>query len=49
LDSKLIIIEILTNLAEYMDFDIELLLEHIYNGNEKLTNLINLKSIEKSA
>jgi hypothetical protein len=41
----LIIIEILTVLAEYMDFELDFLLEHIFTRNEKLTNLINLKSI----
>jgi hypothetical protein len=45
----LIIIEILTELAEYMDFELDFLLEHIFADNEKLTNLLNLKAIEKSA
>jgi len=45
----LIIIEILTELAEFMDFELDFLLEHIFAENEKLTKLINLKSIEKSA
>ena len=45
----LIIIEILTELAEYLDFELDFLLEHIFAGNEKLMNLINLKSIGKSA
>ena len=45
----LIIIEILTCLTEYMDFELDFLLEHIFAGNEKLMNVINLKSIGKSA
>ena len=45
----LIIIEILTELAEYMNFELDFLLEHILTENEKLMNLINLKSIGKSA
>jgi hypothetical protein len=45
----LVIIEILTELAEYLDFEIDFLLEHIFAGNEKLTKLINLKSIAESA
>jgi hypothetical protein len=44
----LIIIEILTELMEYMYFEPEVLLKHIFAGNEKLTNLINLKSIGKT-
>jgi hypothetical protein len=45
----LIIIEILTELAKYMDFELDSLLENVFADNEKLEGLINFTRLEKSA
>jgi len=45
----LIITEIMAELAEYMDFEPDILMKHVCAENEKLTNLINFKNIAQVA
>ena len=44
----LIIKEILTQLMEYMNVEVDFLLDHIFADNEKLINLINLKPLVRA-
>jgi hypothetical protein len=38
----LIIIQLLTELSEFMEFELEIVMKHLFADNKKITNLLNL-------
>jgi hypothetical protein len=45
----LIIIQLLTQLSEFMEFELDVVMNHIFSDNERITNLLNFKNCSQVA